>query len=343
MAPCWLSTKRPLRTRDETSGLCGGMVRRRRRGAPGCSRGPRAVAAPRGSGTREHDPLLDGLPSLLSDSALRRGLVALAAMLAGVVPALWATGRWRQSGLHAQGATTGLQLGKTWTALVVAQVALSTAVLPVVGEFTWLDRRSKILGSGIDFDEFLTANLTMRGETRPGTEADPREFASRFGAFQTELVRQLAVGPGVSGATVSRTGPGNNMRATIEVDEVNGVGPEPFTASLQSGRCILLRHLRLQAPDRSKQYEARFRGLNRVFLSPFAQDRIFTEKRGSWAPSPDPDPHLVLSTDRTAVQQSAGGQPVRPCPQACLNVQLAPCHAISIYLEGRPGARSASV
>jgi len=271
------------------------------------------------------------------------GLVALAAMLAGVVPALWATGRWRQSGLHAQGATTGLQLGKTWTALVVAQVALSTAVLPVVGEFTWLDRRSKILGSGIDFDEFLTANLTMRGETRPGTEADPREFASRFGAFQTELVRQLAVGPGVSGATVSRTGPGNNMRATIEVDEVNGVGPEPFTASLQSGRCILLRHLRLQAPDRSKRYEARFRGLNRVFLSPFAQDRIFTEKRGSWAPSPDPDPHLVLSTDRTAVQQSAGGQPVRPCPQACLNVQLAPCHAISIYLEGRPGARSASV
>lgn len=159
------------------------------------------------------------------------GLVALAAMLAGVVPALWATGRWRQSGLHAQGATTGLQLGKTWTALVVAQVALSTAVLPVVGKFTWLDRRSKILGSGIDFDEFLTANLTMRGETRPGTEADPREFASRFGAFQTELVRQLAVGPGVSGATVSRTGPGNNMRATIEVDEVNGVGPEPFTAS----------------------------------------------------------------------------------------------------------------
>ena len=159
------------------------------------------------------------------------GLVALAAMLAGVVPALWATGRWRQSGLHTLGATTGLQLGKTWTALVVAQVALSTAVLPVVGEFTWLDRRSSILGSGIDFDEFLTANLRMRGETLPGTDADPRELVSRFGELQTELVRQLAAGPGVSGATVSRTGPGNNMRATIEVDAVNGVRPEPFTAS----------------------------------------------------------------------------------------------------------------
>jgi predicted permease len=158
-------------------------------------------------------------------------LVALAAMLAGVVPALWATGRWRQSGLHALGATTGLQLGKTWTALVVAQVALATAVLPVVGEFAWLDRRSDILGSGIDFGEFLTANLTMGGETLPGTEADPREFVSRFGAFQAELVRQLAAGPGVFGATVSRMGPGSNRRATIEVDEVNGVRPEPFTAS----------------------------------------------------------------------------------------------------------------
>ena len=65
------------------------------------------------------------------------GLAVVAAMIAGVVPALKATGREMQSGLRALGSRTGMQLGGTWTALVVAQVAFSIAALPVPNEARW--------------------------------------------------------------------------------------------------------------------------------------------------------------------------------------------------------------
>ncbi len=150
------------------------------------------------------------------------GLAVLAAMIAGVVPALQATGRLVHSGLRALGSRTGMQLGATWTALVVAQVAFSVAVLPAAVEFAWGTLRPGILGPGFAAEEFLTVRLAMDRETPPSTEAeaDQRPFASRFGDLQAELVRRLEAEPGVLEVTVSAAVPGREPWAGIEVDEV---------------------------------------------------------------------------------------------------------------------------
>ena len=95
------------------------------------------------------------------------GLAVLAAAIAGGVPALQATGRWRQSGLHALGnRSTVMQLGKTWTRLIALQVALSLAILPSAMEMTWGIFRPSLLGPGFAIEEFLTAPLMMEGRKR---------------------------------------------------------------------------------------------------------------------------------------------------------------------------------
>ena len=64
-----------------------------------------------------------------------------------------------QSGFRALGSRTGMRLGATWTALIVAQVAVSVAVLPSAFEWAWGALRPGILGSGFASEEFLTARL----------------------------------------------------------------------------------------------------------------------------------------------------------------------------------------
>ena len=158
------------------------------------------------------------------------GLAVLAAMIAGGVPALQATGRLMQSGLHALGSPTRVKLGATWTVLVVVQVAFSFALLPSAVEMTWGTVRSGLLGPEFAAEEFLTAELVMDQETLPSAaEADQYEFPLRFGDLQAELVRQLEAEPGVFGATVAASVPGAEPWAIIEIDGVassdDGVTP----------------------------------------------------------------------------------------------------------------------
>ncbi len=135
------------------------------------------------------------------------GLAVLAAMIAGVVPALKATGDQMQSGLRALGSRTGMQLGATWTALVVAQVAFSMAALPAAVEMGWGTIRKGILGPGFAAEEFLTARLVMDREMLAST-------------LQAELVRQLKAEPGVLGVTVVAAVPGEEPWVDIEIDGV---------------------------------------------------------------------------------------------------------------------------
>jgi hypothetical protein len=73
---------------------------------------------------------MDFKPSLATVLCVA-GLSVLAAAIAGAVPAFRVTGRWRQSGFLGVGnRSAGARLGKTWTALLATQVALSLAILP---------------------------------------------------------------------------------------------------------------------------------------------------------------------------------------------------------------------
>ena len=107
------------------------------------------------------------------------GLSVLAALIAGLVPALQATGRVLPTALRSLGSRTGIPLGATWTALIVAQVALALAGLPSTMELAWGHLRPAVLGPGFAAREFLTARLAVDSQSVPAAEADLPAFASR--------------------------------------------------------------------------------------------------------------------------------------------------------------------
>jgi predicted permease len=151
-------------------------------------------------------------------------LVAFAAMVAGGLPALRATGRMRQSGFQGLGSRTSPRLSKTWTALVVAQVAASMAVLPAVGELSWTLLRLKVQGLGFAAEEYLTAQIVMKdGEDGQDGAPSPVHFRN----LQAELVRQVEAGTGVSRATLSARIHAVEPNVMVETD---GAGQEPFAA-----------------------------------------------------------------------------------------------------------------
>ncbi len=135
------------------------------------------------------------------------GLSVLAAAIAGAVPAFRVTGRWRRSGFLGSGSrSAGPRLGKTWTALLATQVALSLAVLPSGLEMLWGIFRPTILGPGLPVEEFLTASLVIEGDT------------SRFETLRIEAVRQLTSEAGISGVAVSAVRLLDEPSADIEVE-----------------------------------------------------------------------------------------------------------------------------
>jgi predicted permease len=156
------------------------------------------------------------------------GLAVIAAMIAGGIPALRATGRWEVSGIHALRGGSYPQLGKVWTVVVVVQVALSVAVVPTVAEVAWATMRPAILGPGFDAGEFLTAHLVM---DRP---APSDAGAVRFHSVRAEVARQLESEPGVTAVTMSEAVPFEEPGVLIEVGGGTGgnVQREPKTVSL---------------------------------------------------------------------------------------------------------------
>ena len=140
-------------------------------------------------------------------------LALLAALIAGAIPALRATRRWQiAGGLHALNRGSAPRLGKAWTAIVVAQVALSVAVVPTAAEFAWDALRPAILGPGFKADEFFTVQLAM--DAREAPEA----AAARFTALRTEMVRQLKAEPGIVAVAMLEFEPFAERDVVVEVD-----------------------------------------------------------------------------------------------------------------------------
>jgi predicted permease len=154
---------------------------------------------------------------------LAGALAVFAAMIAGGIPAFRATGKL--SGIHALRGNSNPQLGKVWTALVVAQIALSVAAVPTVAEAAWDTMRPAILGPGFNTEEFLTARLAM--------DSSGSSDAARFSAASTAVVRKLKAELGPTGVTMSTYVPFEESDAAIEVNGVGGGVPwERKTAAL---------------------------------------------------------------------------------------------------------------
>ncbi|HEV2146503.1 MAG TPA: ABC transporter permease [Longimicrobiaceae bacterium] len=159
-----------------------------------------------------------GLPA--STVAYAMGLAVLAAFIVGIVPALAATGQRLQSTLRQMGGATGMQLGSTWTALIVVQVAVAVAVLPPVIGIAWNSYRESRAEPTFPVEEMLV--LRLERDEAPAREAlaapSVEQAGESFAETQAELIRRIAAEPGVLGVTYASAPPRSGQRVRIEVE-----------------------------------------------------------------------------------------------------------------------------
>ena len=148
-------------------------------------------------------------------------LTVLAAAIVGVLPALKATGRRVHSRLQGLSAGSGsrMQMGRLWTVLIVAQVAITVALLPATMFHAWNALRFRTGDRGFASHEFLTMNLVMdRSSAGPSTAAGEREFRARYAGQQAELERRLEAEAAVAGVTFSMVSPGEELALVLEIE-----------------------------------------------------------------------------------------------------------------------------
>ncbi len=139
------------------------------------------------------------------------GLTVLATLIAGLAPALQATGRVLPTALRSLSSRTGIRLGATWTALIVAQVGLALAAVPSTIELAWGHLRPAVLGPGFAATNYLTARLTVNSQSVV--------FASRVRSLQAEVFRQIEAEFGPSAVTFAAALPGAEPLTLVEMEE----------------------------------------------------------------------------------------------------------------------------
>jgi putative ABC transport system permease protein len=165
-------------------------------------------------------------PTLLYAAAL----TVLCAVIAGVIPALKVTrgieARLRQT--SAGGG--GVRFGGVWTAVIVAQVAVTVA-FPVTAYITRRDGvQIRALDAGFAADRYLSTRLQMDREGPPGEAADTSRAAylARFRAASRELERRLDAEPAVAGVTFATLLPTmDHPQRRVEVDGGGAAAADP--------------------------------------------------------------------------------------------------------------------
>jgi putative ABC transport system permease protein len=147
------------------------------------------------------------------------GLTLLAAAIVGVAPALKATGRQVHTRLQtvSPGSGSRMQMGRLWTALIVAQVAVTVAILPMAMYFAWSSLRLQS-GGGYASAEFLNATLSLDRTLAPPTDAGDEAFAARYSGALAEIERRLKDDSRVREVTFSMTSPGRELAVVLEAE-----------------------------------------------------------------------------------------------------------------------------
>ena len=140
-------------------------------------------------------------------------LAVVAALIAGAIPALRATGGGRLASLHALAARSPPRLGRLWTAVVVVQVAFSAATVPIVAELAWAISGPAVAGARFAPEDYLVARLRLD---------DARFHDARFSRLRAELGRRLEGEPGVTSLTVAQSVPSGEQDVRISIDGAGG-------------------------------------------------------------------------------------------------------------------------
>jgi len=159
-------------------------------------------------------------------AAYAAGLAVLAAVIVGVVPALRATGSRIQAGLKNLGTgAAGMQLGRTWQLLIIAQVAIAVAILPLAVQNAIATARYGLADPGFDAEQYLQAWLTLdRPEVPPAarTAAYEHEITQLYAHATAQLVERLEAEPAVARVTVAQDLPTGDR--LIRIDGSRGLG-----------------------------------------------------------------------------------------------------------------------
>ena len=147
----------------------------------------------------------------------------LAAAIVGILPALKATGRRVQSRLQGLSAGSGsrMHMGRGWSALIVAQVAITVALLPPMVLHGWNALRFRMGDPGFAAHEFLTAQVLADVATDTvQTPQRDREFKTRYGARVADLERALEADTDVRAVTFSAVSPGGELAMVLEAEGI---------------------------------------------------------------------------------------------------------------------------
>ena len=140
------------------------------------------------------------------------GLAVLAALIIGVVPGLKATGASLTANLHELHGRSGTRLGLTWTALIVAQVAVAVAVLPAAVFISARVIRGELVGTGFPAESIVAARVGL-GPDSPPLDRD------RLVAQQRQFLAKLEAEPGVVGVAFSAGMPGSGGLKAIRFED----------------------------------------------------------------------------------------------------------------------------
>jgi putative ABC transport system permease protein len=187
----------------------------------------------------------DAVPFWVTDSLslttmLYAGLLTMvAAVIVGVFPALRVTRLNVQDSLRReQAASANLRFGGVWTTVIVVQVAITVALLPLAPVLVMASDRFRQRAEGIvGADRYLTAAVAFE---RQEQEADAAALAPRRRQSLAEVERRLRLEPGVEQvAFADRLPVMDQSKYGVEVDTATGApatGPRGSTlAHVSSG------------------------------------------------------------------------------------------------------------
>ncbi|MGH7461242.1 MAG: FtsX-like permease family protein, partial [Longimicrobiales bacterium] len=149
----------------------------------------------------------------LKTTLLALSLAVLSAAIAGVVPALKATGKRVQATIQS-GSGSGIRFGKGYSALIVGEVAVALLFL-AIGSWLMPALLAKPAELGIPTDQYLYATLRIsRVDPMAKVEASNNpEFVRRVAVAQEELARRLSEEPGLGPVAVADVFPGMSHRS----------------------------------------------------------------------------------------------------------------------------------
>ena len=170
----------------------------------------------------------DALPYWINDSLSWRTvlytalLTLIGAAIVGILPALRVTRINVQDALRNESAArSGLRFGGFWTTVIVMQVAITVAFLPLAAGGVFESNRFSQRAEGIHAERYLVADVGM---DREDYVMDSAAFDARARASANELERRLRSEPGVANvAFADRVPVEDQFKYEIEVDTTTGV------------------------------------------------------------------------------------------------------------------------